>query len=253
MPDHAFEKYFCDRAELAETLYRGGWRNEAFLLATVALDALAAIWQHDLSTSNDSSALRMAAFVQKFSSDPKAHTIAAVFLGEDLLTHGPPRLASLADALLAARGVGRERVQDFGYRAGPLAHKDTDWAELVAQHPSIAEPELEKLAAHYTYPALLYRLHRCAVAHSLSSGTRTSCFSESEPDDEISYFPEFIVRGKVRPISLKIGLATVTRWVRACVSAYVAECIQADREPAQGYDPNAESLENLRRLFRKLK
>lgn len=251
----SFQRYFHERADLAERLYSEGLRTDALLIATVALDSLAAIWEHDFVLRfGNGSDLRLAAYVQKFSGDERAEKIAVVFLAEDVLQHGPPRLHEVARRLLDRRDVDESPVRPMEFRGTPRAYLDVDWAGLITEEPALAaESNLEKLVARYTYPALLYRLHRCAVAHTMSTGSRTSDFSSGNPDDEISYFPRWVSTGRVHPISLKIGLRAITNWVRASVTSYVAECDRLGKRPADDFEPNAKSLAKLQRKWKDMK
>lgn len=247
MPEpRTFETYFHDRANLAESLYRDGWRHEAVLIASVALDALANIWEHDKNLNHVNSAVRLANFVQSYTGDADAMKIAVVFLAQDMLAHGPPRLHAIAKRLLAKRNVdlSGQRPRPMTSGTSPYVHLDADWLGVTVEEPALAnEPAMERLATErYTYPALLYTLTRCAVAHSLSRGTRTSDFSGKEPDEEISYFPPHVGGNATRPISLKIGLKRITNWVRTTATGYARECEQLGAEPANAFDPSGHSL-----------
>ena len=246
-----FEAYFHKRASFAEDLYRQGWRNEAHLVATVALDSLANIWRHTLeplpANAAKSSALRQLEFVQKFTGDPDVNRIVVIFLAEDIIARRVTRLIPLAERLLRARVASyRERPTVMEMRESPAAHLDKDWQELVHEEPDLArETALEKTARHYTYPAMLWRLYRCSLAHSLSKGDRTSDFSGSEPDDEVSYFPAWTDGARQRPISLKLGLKATTNWIRAGVTGYAKECTQQGVDPVGTFNPTAVSLAEL--------
>lgn len=257
MPDPAtFERYFHDRADLAEQLYRNGWRHEAVLIATVALDALANIWEHDHKLQRTNGANRLAQFVQQYAGDPETKKIAVVFLAEDMLAFGHPRLHEVARRLLVARHVNpsKEVAPSFEFQASPLAHLDCEWNALAVEEPDLApENGIRKLASErYAYPALLYTLTRCAVAHSLTRGSRTSDFSRDDSDDEISYFPPYEASGRTRPISQKVGLRRVTTWLRTAATNYAAECEELDIKPAGGFDANAKSLRHLYSAWKNL-
>ncbi len=257
MPDpETFERYFHERADLAEHLYRDGWRHEAVLIATVALDALANIREHDHKLKRINGAERLSQFVQRYAGDPDTRKIAVVFLAEDILAIGPARLHEVARRLLLARDVNpaQEATSSFEFQASPFAHLDCEWDELVNKEPALApENDIEKLARErYTYPALLYSLTRCAVVHSLTRGTRTSDFSRDEPDDEISYLPPYEDAGRMRPISQKVGLRRITTWLRTATTNYAAECEHHGIRPADGFDANAKSLDQLYGAWKKV-
>lgn len=258
MPDPGtFERYFHDRAELAEQLYREGWRHEAVLIASVALDALANICEHDKKTADVSQLDRFRGFVERYTGDSDARKIAVVFLAEDMLRFGPPRLDDVARRLLSKRNVdaGEPIARPIEFATSPFAHLDAEWSALILEEPTLSgEGQIEQLAVgRYTYAALVYSLTRCAVAHALSRGSRTSDFSSGEPDDEISYFPPYEVGGRTRPISLKVGLRKMTQWLRAAATNYSAECAKLGTKPADGFDPNAESLARLQEKWKKMK
>ena len=258
MPDPAtFERYFHDRAELAEQLYRDGWRHEAVLIASVAIDALANICEHDQKTPGAGHLERFRSFVEHYSADADARKIAVVFLAEDMIRHGPPRLHDVARSLLAKRNVdpGDKIARPMEFATSPFAHLDAEWSALVVEECALSgESKIEALATErYTYAALVYSLTRCAVAHALSRGSRTSDFSSIEPDDEVSYFPPYEVGGRTRPISLKVGLRKMTRWLRAAATNYSAECKKLGKKPADNFDPNAESLATLSEKWEKIR
>lgn len=258
MPDPAtFERYFHDRAELAEQLYRDGWRHEAVLIASVALDALANICEHDQKAGRTSHLERFRRFVEHYSADADARKIAVVFLAEDMIRHGPSRLHDVARSLLAKRNVdpGEKIARPMEFATSPFAHLDADWSALTVEEPTLlGEGQIEQLATQrYTYAALVYSLTRCAVAHALSRGSRTSDFSSGEPDEEISYFPPYEVGGRTRPISLKVGLRKMTQWLRGAATNYSAECERLGKTPADGFDPNANALATLSEKWEKIR
>lgn len=243
-----FEAYFHKTADVAEDLFKSGFQTEAFLMTTVAIDALAAIWRHDFGLSDESGPLDFAAFVREFVADPAGELICVVFLAEDMITHGPVRLHAIAQGLLEGRAASRgQKPTEMEFRESPHAHRDVTWSDLIAEEPSLAsEKELEMLARHYTRSALAYRLYRCGPAHGFARGSRTSGFSEPAGDDEISYFPSYVVGGVVKPISLKIGIRAFTQWLRTAATNYAAACGAAGKKPADGFDASATSLANLR-------
>jgi hypothetical protein len=251
-PDQ-FAKYFHDRADLAESLHRNGWRNEGQLVAAVALDSLASIWEHSRERKKTSRAsLRLHEFVRTFTQDPKADKIAVVFMAEDMLAHGPQRLHAVANRLLDARVPSRsEKAGPMEFRQSPATYLDKPWDVLVAEEPSLAsETRLQELSSDYTYPATLYRLYRCGLAHSFAKGDRTSGFSGNEPDDDISYFPEWTDGARRRPIGLKFGLKVVTTWVREAATRYAAACSSSDVDPVAGFDPSSQSLGLLQEYWK---
>jgi hypothetical protein len=254
MPDpKTFEGYFHERAKLAESLFREGWRNEAYLVATAALESLCTIRDHDHRAAKLPGAVRFTKFVQQYSGETDARKIAVVFLAEDLMHHGPGALRQVAVNLLTIRAAIQPRPEPIDCRESPHAHRDCDWSTLVSEEPQLAKVgEIEKLSVEYTYPALLYRFYRCSVAHTLSRGSRAKCFSGNEPEDEISYFPEFMEKGKVQPISLQIGLAAVTRWLRTSATGYAAECTKRGSRPADGFDASSRSMNELKARWKKV-
>ena len=195
MPNPAtFERYFHDRAELAEQLYRDGWRHEAVLIASVAIDALANICEHDQKTPGAGHLERFRSFVEHYSADADARKIAVVFLAEDMIRHGPPRLHDVARSLLAKRNVdpGDKIARPMEFATSPFAHLDAEWSALVVQECALSgESKIEALATErYTYAALVYSLTRCAVAHALSRGSRTSATLSEEVGEDTVIRPE---------------------------------------------------------------
>lgn len=253
--DQQFANHFYQRADLAERLYTERFRTEAYLLATVAIGALSAIRKHDDGLAHQPAALEFAQFLDDFGGDPRTSHVAVVFLAEDAVRGGPARLHEVAYRLLEDRSAIRgTKPTSFEFRESPHAHRDCTWEALATEVPAFAsEPKLRDVAKHYTYGALLYRLYRCGPAHALSRPYRATVFSQDEPDDEISYFPEFLAGGRVRPISLKIGLLAATNWLRASATAYAAHCAARDRRPADGFEPGAESLASLARVWNDFK
>lgn len=105
-------------------------------------------------------------------------TIAVVLFAEDLRRYGPSRLNPLAQRLLVERNADQPTMTGLEFREMPHAHKDKDWSALVVEERSLGrEPAIAKMAEHYTYPGMVYRLVRCASAHALSSGYRVNDFS----------------------------------------------------------------------------
>jgi hypothetical protein len=250
MAQKEFAEYFCKRGDLAEELYSAGFRTEAYLIATTAINALAAIRKHDDKRPANGAALQFAEFLDDFAGDARTKRLAVVFLAEDAIRSGPPRLHQVAYRLLEDRAAIRGSNVEFEFRESPHAHRDIAWSDLVAEVPEFGrEARLQAIARHYSYGALLYRLYRCGPAHALSRPDRATVFSQNEPDAEISYFPEYLAGGRVRPISLKIGLLAVTGWLRAVATAYAEHCHTAGRRPADGFEPGAETLASLAHVW----
>jgi hypothetical protein len=248
-----FEAYFHKTADKAEELFSSGFRTEAYLMTTVAIDALAAIWRHDFGMPEASGTKNFASFVREFVADPAAERICVVFFAEDLLAFGPARLHPVAQRLLEQRAASRNRVPGVVEGEAPHAHKDVTWTDLVVEEPSLAnENALEELAEDYTRSALAYRLYRCGPAHALSRGSRTSGFSSGDGDDEISYFPRYLSGNVTLPISLKIGIKTFTQWLRTAATRYAAACAKAGKRPADNFDASASSLALLHKKWRKV-
>jgi hypothetical protein len=243
-----FEAHFHKTADVAEDLFKNGFQTEAFLMTTVAIDALAAIWRQDFGVSDEGGPLNFAAFVREFVADPAAELICIVFSAEDMLTHGLARLHAIAQDLLEGRAASRgPKPAGFEFRESPHAHRDVTWNDLVKEVPLLAhEKGLEKLARHYTRSALAYRLYRCGPAHGFARGSRTSGFSDPVGDDEISYFPSYVAGGVVKPISLKIGIRAFTQWLRTAATNYAGVCSATGKRPADGFDASATSLAKLR-------
>lgn len=176
-----------------------------------------------------------------------------VFFAEDLHQYGPARLRVLAQRLLATRNADQSTMKGFEFREMPHAHKDKDWPELVLEEPSLAaEAAVEEMATRYTYPGMVYRLVRCASAHSFSSGYRVNDFSPPQGDDEICYWGPMITAGQRRPISIKFGICALTGWLRDAASSYVGHCRRAGKQPADNLDANAESTALLAKKWGKL-
>lgn len=250
-PDQ-FESYFQKTADKAEELFACGFRTEAFLVATVAIDALAQLWRHDFKLTGEDGPLNFAAFVDQFAGDPRSRLVCVVFLAEDMLTHSTTRLHPAAQRLLEARAAwAGPKPREVHSRECPHAHRDASWADLIVEEPSLAgETSLQSVARYYTRAALAYRLYRCGPAHAFSRGSRTSGFSDIKGDDEISYFPPYRSGGFVRPISLKIGIRTFTGWLRSAATNYAAECIASEKTPGFGFDASATSLANLTKKWK---
>lgn len=247
----SFERYFHDQAELAEELYRRGHRTAAKLLAAVTLDSLAQIWEHDYGPKHfGGSDLRLAAFIATFAEEPQASHIAVVLFAEDLARLGPPRLAPIAKRLLAGRAAAQPPLLTMEFGEMPYAHRDADWRALIAEEPELDKPTIEKVARHYMYPALVYRLIRCGLAHSFTTGSRTTDFSSPAGDDEISYFGRMKIGGKLRPISIKFGILTLTRWLRTSATLYAEQCERNGKRPADNFDASNESLAKLDRKWK---
>lgn len=243
-----FESYFVQRAELADELFKRGFRTDAFLIATVAIDSIGAIWQHDFAQPFESGPLNFAAFLSAFGGDPETNKICVVFLAEDMIAFGSSRLHAVARRMLQKRAADPTvKVEENEFRECPHAHEDATWTDLIKEEPALAnEAELEKIARQYTRAALTYRLYRCGPGHAYSRGSRTSGFADPRDDDEISYFPAHVVRGALQPISLHIGLHTVTRWLRASASNCASQYRTAGKVIAASLDASSESLDNLK-------
>lgn len=252
----SFAKHFHDRADLAEQLYRDQFRNEAHLVANVALDALSLVWTHDFpqeAPSAGGDAVRFRRFVQRFADDPQKNNVAVVLFAQDLIEFGPNELRSAGNKLLEERQAGTDPAKHMEFREWPHQHKDCDWTSLANEEPALrGRPELAEIAERYTYPALVYSFFRCGVAHTLLKGSRTHDFSGTEPDDEISYAPPMIVSGKTRPIGIKFGLKVVTGWLRSSVTNYVEHAEAKGVRLADDLDPSKRAQENLERAWRNL-
>lgn len=254
-----FESYFHERAALAEQLFRDSWREEAYLVATVALDALAQIWVHDSqrgglrpplaapTTGRPSSALRMNALLDVFApADEHAGKVAVVLFAEDMRRLRLD-LAAVAQRLLDRRVETEGPPTAVTFRASPLVHLDCTVADLAQEEPEL-ERRLLDVAQHYRYPAFAYRFLRSSAVHAGLRGARVNRFADKQPDDVVDYFPAWVgPRGDVRPISLGIGLGVLSRWVRTVVSAYVRAC----HDPADGFDPSSDAQAMLDRTWPK--
>lgn len=250
-----FEQHFLQRADLAEQLYRDGWRNEAHLVASVALDSLGRVWAHDLpkEAPRSGDAVRFRAFVQKYARDPKTSNVAVVLFAQDLYQYGSSDFRDLATRMLDQRNAITGPDKGMEFREWPHQHKDCTWGALLLEEPDLAkDPKLKKQAERYTYPALVYSLFRCGVAHTLLRGSRTHDFSGVEPDGEISYSPPMLLGGRTRPIGIKFGLRVTTGWIRACASNYRATCDERGILPANKFDPSDKSLAILKKSWVKM-
>jgi hypothetical protein len=244
----AFASYFVERADLADELFNRGFQTDAFLIATVAIDSIGAVSRHDFAQPYQGGPLSFTAFVNAFASDPATDQLCVVFLAEDMITFGSPRLHAIARRMLQKRAADPTvEVTELTFRESPHAYEDVTWADLVKEEPALAgELELEKIARHYTRAALTYRLYRCGPGHAYSRGSRTSGLADPRDNDEISYSPAHMVRGVKRPISLHIGLHTLTRWLRTSATNYAKQCRAAGKAIAAGFDASSDSLENLK-------
>lgn len=243
-----FESYFVQRADLADELFKRDFRTDAFLIATVAIDSIGAIWRHDFAKPFESGPLDFAAFLRFFGDDPETDKICVVFLAEDIIAFGSARLHAVARRMLQKRAADPTvKVEEFEFRESPHAYEDATWADLVNEEPTLAsETDLAQIARQYTRAALTYRLYRCGPGHAYSRGSRTSGFADPRDDDEISYFPAYVVRGVLQPISLHIGLHTLTRWLRASASNCARQYRTAGKVIAATFDASSESLDNLK-------
>lgn len=251
----SFERHFHDRADLAERLYGEGFRNEAHLIATVALDSLGRVWAHDLPNEapKGADAERFRVFVKKYADDHQVHRIAVVLFAQDLLEYGPVAFQESARRMLNRRNALMDPAEHMQWREWPYQHKDCDWEALLEEESSLErEPRLEGTAERYTYPALVYSLFRCGVAHTLLKGSRTHDFSGKAADDEISYTPPMTFRGRTSPIGIKFGLRVITGWVRSCASSYTKKCAERGIRPADEFDASDRAQETLRKAWKKL-
>jgi hypothetical protein len=255
MPDHgSFEQHFRQRADLVEDLYTKGWRNEAHLIASVGLDSLSAVWAHDFpdQAKGMSDAVRFRSFVQRFADDPKTRRVAVVLFAQDLQRHASVLLREAAGRMLDTRAATLSRARPMEFYEWPHQHKDCSWEALLQEEPNLrAYPALACLAERYTYPALVYSLFRCGVAHTLLKGSRTHDFSSSDPDDEISYAPPMAFSGRTRPLSIKFGLKVITGWLRTSATSYAQHCRDLGVRPADDFDPSLKSLDQLENAWLK--
>jgi hypothetical protein len=243
-----FERYFHDRADLADELSGRGHVFEASVLATTALDALAEIWVHDFPTEAKaldveaggrvSGSIRMARLVKSFApAESEAQKVAVVCFAEDWKRHVPGATATV-DAILQPR-VGKMRGEL------PHSHQDVPRAALLAECPAIAVgTKLAALVEEYEYAALLYRFYRCPTVHLGGSAKRTHGFTRNE---EVMYMPLY---GGFTSISF--GPKLVTRWLRTVATGYVAACDAAGITPAKDLDPGTREEENLRIKWSKI-
>jgi hypothetical protein len=246
--DDLFEKYFHDRADLADELSRGGYALEASVLATTALDALAEIWVHDFPAEGKaldveaggrvSGSIRMARLVKRFApAEPEAQKVAVVCFAEDWKRH-VPAAAATADTLLKPR-LGKFRGEL------PHSHQDVPRAALLAECPAItAGTKIAALVEEYEYAALLYRFYRCPTVHLGGSAKRTHGFTR---DEEVMYMP-------LHPgfTSVSFGPRLVTRWLRAVATGYATTCAAAGVTPAKDLDPGTREEESLRSKWSKV-
>lgn len=243
-----FERYFHDRADLADELARTGHVLDACVLATTALDALGEIWVHDFPDEGKaldreaggrvSGSIRMARLVKRFAStDADAPKVAVVCFAEDWKRH-VPAAAAHASGLLASR-LGKLRGEL------PHSHRDVTRAALIAECPEIGtNPKLAALVEDYEYAALLYRFYRCPMVHLAGRANRTHGFTR---DDEVMYMP---LHGGFTSISF--GPQLITRWLRAVASGYVMTCSHAGVTPAKDIDPGSREEDLLRARWSKI-
>jgi len=243
-----FEKYFLDRATLAERLADSDFRLEGMTLAANALVALGEIWLHDFPTVASSFAtefggrvsdsIRTARLVKKFAAaDADAGKIAVVCFAEDWKRYRPVD-AAIADRLLAPR---------MGTHRGELPHsyQDVTWDELAKECPEIVSIQgLRALGEEYEYPAVLYRFWRCPLVHLAAAAHRTHQFTVG---DEVMYMP--LHEGYT---SISFGPRLVTRWLRTVATDYVATCARESVIPAKDIDPGAAQEATLRGRWLKI-
>jgi hypothetical protein len=222
-----FERYFHDRAELADELSAGGRSIDANIIATTALDALGEVWLHDFAQERAAMeqalggkvppSIRMARLVKTFGvGAPHVGKVAVILFAEDWKRHVNTAVGD-ADALLKPR-----RPQVRGEL--PHAHLDVPRDELLRECPAIsAEPLLVSLLEEYEYPALLYRFVRSPYVHYGTSSSRTHGFTRGE---EVFYMP--LAKGTT--IGFSVGV--VTAWLRVAATEYVAHCTRLGVRPA---------------------
>lgn len=231
-----------------------GFRTDAVLIATVAIDAINSIWRHDYKVparKPKSAPLDYAEFLDRFAADPATGLICVVFLAQDMAASRAARLHPMAQRLLRARAADDGPPPSRPtFREWPHTHKDCTWSDLVTEEPALAaEKELERAAKEYTRGALAYRLFRCGTAHHYSRGDRTSDFS-SGIDAEISYSAPMAMGGRIRPIGVKLGIGRLTTWLRACATNYATECTRHALRPATNFDASRVSLTSLASVWR---
>ena len=235
-----FERFFHDRAVAADDLHERGFRVEANIVATTAIDALAEVWLHDFPMERQvmdaefrgrvSPAIRFTRFLKRFAAGaPHTQKVAVVMFADDMKRQAPT-LRDLADTILAPRG---------GSLPGelPRAYLDISKHELLRTYPVIVEvPGLAALVEDYEYGALLYRFVRSPLVHFGSGSQRTHGFTQK---DEVFYMP--LERG----LALGFGIGVVTSWLRTAATAYTTMCTNAGIRPATNLETGREGEDRL--------
>lgn len=246
--DSAFEKYFHDRADLADKLAENGWVLEARTIAAASLDALASIWLHDYPdvksklvaelAGTPPPSIRMTRFLKLFAAaDEEVHKVAVVCFAEDWKRYDT-NSAALAARLLAPRlGKGRGDL--------PHSHKDVPISLLVKEEPELAMlPHIVQMAEEYEYGALLYSFYRCPLVHHASPSKRTHGFTRGT---EVMYMPLHS-----NHTSISFGPALITRWLRCTATGYVSACARDSIRPANDFDPGKDPEGRLEGRWKRL-
>lgn len=246
------EGFFHVKADRIDEISRRRWDDEAAILSTTALDALAALWLHDFPEARAilerelgggvPPAIRMSRFMKSFAPDEEeCEKVAVVCFAEDLQRH-VPGLRHLAAELLAERVPHRPDGR-LAFGELPRAHLDKPQDDLLVECPALLDNGVAGVIEEYTYPALLYRFFRCPMVHMGARSARTHGFAEGR---EVMYMR---LPGRDRT-SISFGPQLLTGWIRSASSGYVQACVEAGRRPANNVDAGAEHEERLERRWR---
>jgi hypothetical protein len=247
-----FERYFYERAQLADEMASTDHVVDAHTLATASLDALAMIWLHDFPNVKKKldtemggairASIRLARFLKQFvADDSRVGKVAVVCFAQDWKKNRPQD-AYLADKLLIKR-IGDSHTF-------PKSYLDVSRTELAQECPELnSRPDLYALAEEYEYGAILYTFYRCPLVHSATTSPRTHGFVRGE---DVGYCPSYDDNDRDK-VAIGFGSNLAALWLRKAIRNYVQTCQQAGIVPANHIDAGTEQEKRLRKLWNKLK
>lgn len=229
-----FERYFYERAELADKMALAGHVVAARILATASLDALAEIWLHDFPDIKKKlqselggkvrASIRLARFLKQFAvGDARVSKVAVICFAEDWKKHRPQ------DTDIANRLLNR-RISNNPYQL-PSSYLDLSRDDLAQECPELnSRSDLYALAEEYEYGAILYSFYRCPLVHVATHSKRTHGIARGE---EVMYYWS---DDDDDSVTIGFGPNLATCWLRNVVSNYVLTCQQFGITPANYID-----------------
>jgi hypothetical protein len=246
-----FERFFHNRADVADKLADSGSLIDSLILSTTALDALAEIWLHDFPHTEKAlqnnygkpipGYIKLAQLLKEFAADdPDANKVAVICFAEDWKRYYPQE-TTIADQLIDKRRGTTPFERDW---MSPNISLDVPIKLLAEECPLLnVYPKLWRLAEEYQYGAILYKFYRCPLVHSSNPAERIHFFTRG---DEIMYCgsPQ-----DVNKTAISFGPNLITRWLRHVMSNYIQCCRVAGVIPGKNLDSGFEPEDKLKKRW----